>query len=101
LSAHYFHLALISKGEMRAIEEQSSVDEDDSLGSMWVLNPKAEWSDVGYAVALTKRKTLTCKRSSWLRECEASEVRFAAVASAIEAMVQESVTDGNPESRCR
>ena len=68
---------------------------------MWVLNPKAEWSDVGYAVALTERKTLTCKRSSWLRECEARAVRFAAVASAIEAMVQESVTDGNPESRRR
>ncbi len=28
-------------------------------------------------------------------------MRFAAVASAVEAMMQESVTDGNPESRCK
>ena len=101
LLAHYFHFGLISKRGACVIQERSSVDEDRSLGSMWVLNPKAEWSDVGYVVALTERKTLTCKRSSWLRECEARGVRFAPVASALEAMVQESVTDGNPESRCR
>ena len=101
LVGHYFHFGLISKRGACVIQERSSVDEDRSLGSMWVLNPKAEWSDVGYVVALTERKTLTCKRSSWLRECEARAVRFAAVASALEAMVQESVTDGNPESRYR
>jgi hypothetical protein len=49
----------------------------------------ADGADVGYAVAWTKRKTLTCNWSSWLSECWARAVRFAAVASASEAMVQE------------
>ena len=68
---------------------------------MWVKARKSRPVRCGYGLLLTKRKTLICKRSSWLRECEARAVRFAAVASAIEAMVQESATDGNPESRCR
>ncbi len=51
---------------------------------------------VGFVVVLTKRKTLTCNWSSWSSECWARAVRFATVASAVEAMVWESETDGNP-----
>jgi len=63
---------------------------------MWLRPERADWSDAGFAVALTSVKPDWQRGQARSVDCWAGGLRFGPDALAGEAMVWEPETDGNP-----